>query len=263
MTLSTIHKVKGLEWPHVIVHDVSVGIIPHRLSIDIEEERRVFHVAITRAKETLTITSEERALSPFVEEMKNPGSPSQARPRFEIIEDPGPGNVNGGARKRSKKRSRTDPHGLRIVLNVGDEFTRGGADHKVIETLDSGVKASVGRLTTLVEFGSTITVSGVSGTLVAPRQWTPSESVSGSSSTPEPPSTEYELVLASLKNWRLDRSQRDRVPPFVVAHDATLDEIAVRMPVDEDALSEVPGIGERRLELYGDEILATLDEFRS
>ena len=49
VTLATVHKVKGLEWPHVIVHDATSGLFPHRLSTDVEEERRVFHVAITRA----------------------------------------------------------------------------------------------------------------------------------------------------------------------------------------------------------------------
>ena len=34
------------------------------------------------------------------------------------------------------------------------------------------------------------------------------------------------------------------------------------MPIDEDELANVPGIGEKRLEMYGDEILAILDEVR-
>ena len=43
--LASIHAVKGREWPHVVVHHVTEGLLPHRLADDIEEERRVFHVA--------------------------------------------------------------------------------------------------------------------------------------------------------------------------------------------------------------------------
>ena len=69
--LSTIHRVKGREWPHVIVHDASEGLMPHRLSSDTEEERRVFHVAITRASESVAITA-GRPESRFVAEMRTP-----------------------------------------------------------------------------------------------------------------------------------------------------------------------------------------------
>ena len=53
--LATVHKVKGREWPHVIVYEASKGLMPHRLSGDLEEERRVFHVAITRCSESVTL----------------------------------------------------------------------------------------------------------------------------------------------------------------------------------------------------------------
>ena len=53
--LATVHKVKGREWPHVIVYEASKGLMPHRLSGDPEEERRVFHVALTRCSESVTL----------------------------------------------------------------------------------------------------------------------------------------------------------------------------------------------------------------
>ena len=53
--LATVHKVKGREWPHVIVYEASEGLMPHRLSGDPEEERRVFHVALTRCSESVTL----------------------------------------------------------------------------------------------------------------------------------------------------------------------------------------------------------------
>ena len=47
VTLATVHRVKGKEWPVVIVHHADADQFPHRLATDVEEERRVFHVAIT------------------------------------------------------------------------------------------------------------------------------------------------------------------------------------------------------------------------
>ena len=53
--LATVHRVKGREWPHVIVYEASKGLMPHRLAGDLEEERRVFHVAITRCAESVIL----------------------------------------------------------------------------------------------------------------------------------------------------------------------------------------------------------------
>jgi len=57
--LSTIHSVKGLEFPVVFIVGVEEGIIPHKLSRtkkDIEEERRLMYVAITRCSTRLFIS---------------------------------------------------------------------------------------------------------------------------------------------------------------------------------------------------------------
>lgn len=53
--LMTVHAAKGLEFPIVFVIGMNQGTFPNRRS-DIEEERRLFYVAITRAKEKLYIT---------------------------------------------------------------------------------------------------------------------------------------------------------------------------------------------------------------
>ena len=75
--LATVHKVKGLEWPHVIVLSAIEGLMPHRLASDIEEERRVFHVAITRCSESVLILCDGPA-SPFVAETSHRHEPSTA-----------------------------------------------------------------------------------------------------------------------------------------------------------------------------------------
>jgi len=58
LTLTTIHGSKGLEWPVVIVAGCNEGIMPSKQSIasgDLEEERRLFYVALTRAKDQLIL----------------------------------------------------------------------------------------------------------------------------------------------------------------------------------------------------------------
>jgi DNA helicase II / ATP-dependent DNA helicase PcrA len=67
--LSTIHKIKGREWEHVIVYGASQGLLPHRLSDDEEGERRVFHVALTRATRQVVVLADADAPSPFVAEL--------------------------------------------------------------------------------------------------------------------------------------------------------------------------------------------------
>ena len=57
VVLSTVHRVKGQEWPHVVVHHADAEQYPHRLAEDVEEERRLFHVAITRASIHATIVT--------------------------------------------------------------------------------------------------------------------------------------------------------------------------------------------------------------
>lgn len=69
-----------------------------------------------------------------------------------------------------------------------------------------------------------------------------------------PPESDAKL-LAELRDWRLDRCQREGVAPFVVAHNAWLDEIARYHPQTKDELLRLKGFGASRVEKYGDEIL--------
>jgi len=68
VVLSTVHRVKGREWPHVVLHEVSAGLLPHRLALDIEEERRVFHVGLTRGSVSVHVVGGDPP-SPFLAEL--------------------------------------------------------------------------------------------------------------------------------------------------------------------------------------------------
>lgn len=56
LTLSTVHRFKGLERPHVHVVDMVQGHFPCARALDPEEERRLMYVAVSRAQETCTLS---------------------------------------------------------------------------------------------------------------------------------------------------------------------------------------------------------------
>ena len=62
-------------------------------------------------------------------------------------------------------------------------------------------------------------------------------------------------LLAQLKDWRLRTAKELKVPAYVVFTDNTLIAIAESLPVDEAALVAIPGIGARKLEQFGPDVL--------
>lgn len=109
VALSTIHKVKGREWPHVVLHEVTAGLVPHRLAIDIEEERRVFHVGLTRGRSSVHVVAGNPP-SPFLAELTEEWSPSSSQ-----VEEPGQrlwaGTCSVGAAKQPQASSVRSPTG--------------------------------------------------------------------------------------------------------------------------------------------------------
>jgi len=67
-------------------------------------------------------------------------------------------------------------------------------------------------------------------------------------------------LLDRLKAWRTAESQEQQVPAFVVFTDATLTEIAEQRPTGPAALVAIPGIGARKLDRYGQAVLALVAE---
>jgi DNA helicase-2/ATP-dependent DNA helicase PcrA len=169
--LSTVHRVKGMEWDRVIVAGVAEGVFPHRLAEDREEERRVMHVAITRCRQQVVVLSDASRPSSFVREL----SEATARPA-----------------------------------------ARGGN--------------------------------------VVPRASTASLPLSPQ----DDPAPEVGRVMEALRAWRRERSQADQVPAYIVAADTLLGAIAQVRPATLDELARIKGIGPKKLQLYGREILAVV-----
>lgn len=69
VTLTTIYRAKGLEWPQVLVPGVGEGLLPYARGESLAEERRLLYVAITRAQERLHLFAPaDRPLSRFLQE---------------------------------------------------------------------------------------------------------------------------------------------------------------------------------------------------
>ena len=80
----TLHSAKGLEFPVVFLVDAVEGNMPHRKAVmdaDIQEERRLFYVGMTRAKDKLYLYyakeryGQELSCSRFIEELRGDGTP--------------------------------------------------------------------------------------------------------------------------------------------------------------------------------------------
>ncbi|SOC55635.1 ATP-dependent DNA helicase, Rep family [Ornithinimicrobium cerasi] len=72
------------------------------------------------------------------------------------------------------------------------------------------------------------------------------------------PPTYDESVFEALRQWRKETASTAAVPAYVVFTDATLTAIAEAMPLDGVALQQISGVGERKIEKYGQDVLRIL-----
>jgi ATP-dependent DNA helicase RecQ len=66
-------------------------------------------------------------------------------------------------------------------------------------------------------------------------------------------------LFDALRTWRLSAAREHGVPAYVIFHDGTLKEIARARPTTHTALAAIPGVGEKKLEAFADDILALVE----
>jgi ATP-dependent DNA helicase RecQ len=73
-------------------------------------------------------------------------------------------------------------------------------------------------------------------------------------------SAEEQAIFEKLRWWRVETARKHNVPAYVIFHDATMREIARIKPGSLDDLRNVSGVGEKKLETYGEEIVSLIAE---
>ncbi|MGW7454206.1 ATP-dependent DNA helicase UvrD2 [Streptomyces sp. NPDC054787] len=203
VTLASLHAAKGLEWDAVFLAGLTDGMIPityAKTDEQIEEERRLLYVGVTRARLHLTLSW---ALS------RAPGGRASRRPsRFLNGLRPGsaaPGSGPGSATERGArgKRGRRGPVLCRVC---GKTLTEAG-ELKLMRCEDC-------------------------------------------------PSDMDEGLYERLREWRADQAKEQGLPAYCVFTDKTLMAIAEAAPGEAGELSMISGVGGRKLERYGAEVLA-------
>jgi DNA helicase-2/ATP-dependent DNA helicase PcrA len=262
--LSTVHRIKGREWGYVVIFDASRGLFPHRLGHDDEGERRVFHVALTRARTQVVALADREAPSIFLSELDGsrvrpaPGGAGWVRGAGEAGGTSAAGA--GRATNRQPKRARSGRSGSArdttvfhdvglptVVATPGLVVDDRGTTGTIVEVTESSVLLAVGNARLRVALGSDVRVNGESVTLVGPQG-----AGTGAGDAEQ-----------ALRTWRSATASHDAVPAYVILKDAELTDIAQRDPGTLAELAACRGIGQIRLERWGDEILAVLDAARS
>jgi len=261
--LSTIHKIKGREWEHVVLYGASLGLLPHRLSEDEEGERRVFHVALTRAVRQVLILAGADEPSPFVAELdgSRPHTPISLATRASRSLEPAPFGGTAATRGTHRDRSESSRPGPRhskrssprpaaitpaVAADVGLVIEYGGHTGAVVDLTDSAAVIRVGSAQLKVPFGSDVRVDGLTVMLGAP----------GEELGPQKSTQAFE---GAMREWRSEAAKRATVPAYVVLNDSELVGIAACRPTTLAELARCKGMGPIRLERWGDELLAVLN----
>ena len=223
VSLSTLHRAKGLEWDAVFLPMLEEGGLPIRQSLDdpaaLAEERRLLYVGITRARRHLILSW--AAIRTTAKGRPTPAKPS----RFLAQLRPGgaPAQVRAAPVRTASAASFAPGERVTHARHGGGTVT--GVTHSGVSVrFDAGVIANV-MVAALSPEGE------------------------------EPLDAAAEALLGRLTAWRLERSRTDRVPAYVVADNKTLTAIALARPASEGELLAVPGIGPTKVERYGADIL--------
>ena len=197
VTLASLHAAKGLEWDAVFLVGLVDGTLPlvHAdTPAQVEEERRLLYVGITRAREHLWLSW---ALA------RSPGGRATRRPSRFL-----------------------------------DGLLRGG-----VTRAPAAVAARAPRVRSTP---ATCRVCGASLVAAVARKLGRCEDC---------PSDRDEALHEALVAWRARRAQESGQPAWSVFTDVTLVAIAEQRPADVRALVRIPGIGQAKLDRFGDDVL--------
>ncbi|MVO83268.1 AAA family ATPase [Streptomyces sp. p1417] len=220
VTLASLHAAKGLEWDAVFLVGLAEGMMPityARTDEQVEEERRLLYVGVTRARAHLFLSW---ALS------RSPGGRAGRRAsRFLDGLRPGSGTAAG---------ARTEGGAGGIERGTGG--TGGGVDRSAVRGHRRGAR-SPARCRVC---GRTLTDAGEMKLMRCE----------------DCPSDMDEGLYERLIEWRSDQARALSQPPFCVFTDKTLIAIAEAVPEDEGELARIPGVGARKLNRFGADVLA-------
>ncbi|MFF8839494.1 ATP-dependent DNA helicase UvrD2 [Streptomyces sp. NPDC015130] len=207
VTLASLHAAKGLEWDAVFLVGLTEGMLPityAKTDEQVEEERRLLYVGVTRARLHLSLSW---ALS------RAPGGRASRRPsRFLKGLRPGSGSLGSvgtaasGGIERGVAGARRKPRGPVLCRVCGATLTEAGA-MKLMRCEDC-------------------------------------------------PSDMDEGLYERLRDWRSEQARELAQPAYCVFTDKTLMAIAERVPTTDGELSSISGVGIRKLDRFGADVLA-------
>ncbi|MCX4586845.1 ATP-dependent DNA helicase UvrD2 [Streptomyces sp. NBC_01481] len=204
VTLASLHSAKGLEWDAVFLVGLTEGMMPityAKTDEQVEEERRLLYVGVTRARLHLSLSW---ALS------RSPGGRASRRPtRF--LNGMRPGSVAPGARGAGG--------GGGIERGAGRRKRRGPVLCRVC--------------------GKTLTDAGEMKLMRCE----------------DCPSDMDEALYERLREWRSEQAKELGQPAYCVFTDKTLMAIAEAVPGSEGELAQISGVGGRKLERFGADVL--------
>jgi ATP-dependent DNA helicase RecQ len=117
----------------------------------------------------------------------------------------------------------------------------GGIEGTIVAIGDTAVTVSAGKARVSVNYG---TQARIHGKLVEIAQ---------------PLDEATQALVTALKDWRRSAAAEAKIPAYTVLHDAHIESIARKRPTTLTELSKCKGIGESKLERWGDEILTAID----
>ncbi|PGH52368.1 ATP-dependent DNA helicase UvrD2 [Streptomyces sp. Ru87] len=214
VTLASLHAAKGLEWDAVFLVGLTEGMMPiiyAETDEQIEEERRLLYVGVTRARALLTLSW---ALS------RTPGGrPNRTPSRF-----------LDGLRPGSGRRAAAGP----ALADGGSGVTRG----EPRQPAGGGSRRRVSVRCRVC--GRTLTDAGEMKLMRCE----------------DCPSELDEGLYQRLRDWRAARARELRQPEYCVFTDKTLLAIAETVPGSPPELAAIPGVIRRKLDRYGEDVLA-------